>query len=138
MHFCLGTLRVKSFGNLFQMFSGFHQEETICSLIWLRSEALPGGTCSLVPLKYIGLFPCSPKIEKKILTFPVPQYCLCSPVLLKIWPLFPCSPEINALFSRFPQTPGRASVLAVECVALLLCFTNNRVKGEYLTGRNIF
>ena len=62
-------------------------------------------SCSLVPLKYFGSFPCSPSLN--FLMFPVTQYCLFfSPFSLEIWPLFPCTAEINALFHWYPNPRG--------------------------------
>ena len=89
---------------------------SLCGLYdmtWIRLlRPSQGGTCSLVPLKNIALYPCFPKTKSSFCMFPVPKNCLCSPVPLIFRPLFPCSPEKIAIVPLFPQTPGRASLLA--------------------------
>ena len=63
-----------------------------------------GGTCSLVPLKYIGLFLCSLKSVFECSLFPNIVF---DP--LKIWPYFLCFPEIDVLFPLFTTIPANAS-----------------------------
>ena len=83
-----------------------------------------GGTCSLVPLKKIVIFSCSPKSKSWFSMFPVPQNCLCFPVSFSF--IFPCSLEINDLIPLFPKTPWRASKrdkLTIYLALLLLVLT---------------
>ena len=65
-------------------------------------------TCSLVLLKYLSIFPCSP--NKKILIFYVPCFpkLYLFPCSVHFRLVFPCFPEINDI-PLFPITPGRAS-----------------------------
>ena len=64
-----------------------------------------------VPLKYIALFPCSPKSKSWFAKFPVPQNCLYSPVQLTFKLVFHCYPGVNALVPLFHKTPGKATIL---------------------------
>ena len=86
-------------------------------LTWYTYEVLLGwvgrGTCSLVPLKIIGIFPCSPNENLDVLRSMFPKTAFvplfpsildfCSLVPLKKWP-----------YSHVPQNPrGRASHIVI-------------------------
>ena len=87
------------------------------------------GTCSLVSLKKMALFPCSPKTKSGFSMFPVPQNCLCSPVPLIFRPLFPCSLKKVPLF---PKTHGRVSQMGKQTDLILLDFSKQAFDKFYL------
>ena len=82
------------------------QPNVQCNNIILRpSRRGVGGTCSLVPLKYFLIFPCSPKSKSKLSMFPAPQNYLCSPIPFIFRLVFSWSPEINDITPLFSQNP---------------------------------
>ena len=80
------------------------------SLLSLNSDnqGLFRGTCSLVPMKYIGKFLCRKNILCSLFQNKV---CLCYPVALNMWLMYPCFNEIKLISLMITNTLGKKSYI---------------------------